>query len=221
MGNNKEYWEDNLLKWERRRYSKLAAFNIFSHPLKARMNCCLNKILELKDSLTTKRLVIKEFGCGSGVLAQKIAESGIPCQYTGYDISKEGIEKAKSRDLSTDFNFQVSDLTQAPKIGATDIAIFLGLSDWFSLDQNRFLLRSIPSQFYLWSYTLKDTKKIENNSYSFFRQARNRNKLSTLSFTKDEIDKLFIDCKLKRFNPDQKFSFGPGYISCLVSQDNH
>jgi len=219
--NNSDYWKANLIKWENRRYSELAALNPFSIPLRKRMESCRRLLEELALSLGSKEIKIIEFGCGSGLLAKQIKVIGITCIYQGYDLSQEGILKAKARNLGSGFSFDVLDLTQPSLHFDSDISIFLGLSDWLSLEENKTLFGSIHSKYYIWSYTLKTKGELENTSYSVFRRLRNKKGMKSLSWTQDEVNQLFQKCDLQRQRPDQKFSFGPGYISCLTPKEKY
>ena len=67
----------------------------------------IQKINELSNEL--KRPVdLLEIGCGSGVFAQQLFDSGSNITYLGIDISKTGIEKAKERNLDN-FEFVEGD----------------------------------------------------------------------------------------------------------------
>ena len=219
MKSNKSYWQENLISWESSRYGIHSITNPFAIPLRKRMKACRDLIVKIQSKQNLGPIKVTEFGCGSGLFAKIIQRSGIDCVYVGFDISDHGIKIARSRKLGPNFSFQTLDVTKMEPIDKSDVSVFLGLSDWLTSEENQEILTCTPSPFLIWSYTLDSQLEIESTFYSVFRKLRNRSGMKTLSWRRDEIEGLFKSCSLKRYYPDQKFSFGPGFISCLVRKE--
>lgn len=210
---NGDYWRKVLLNWEKKRYGILSIINPFTIPLKKRMK--ISKRL-IEESPKDMRGIIIELGCGTGLMAQKLKKIN-DIQYTGYDISDEGIEIAKERKLGENFHFISMDINLLGTV-SSDIVLLLGLTDWLNFQQNVDLLKKIKASTIIWSYTLKKPKRKISGFYGLFDLFRNRkNNIKTLSFTANERDKLFQIAGGIELKKEYRCTFGPARV-CVLSK---
>lgn len=131
-GREKEFWNRKILRWERSRYSALAALNPFAWTVQSRMS---RAVRELKDRIRASDRVL-DLGCGSGILAAELAR-GLPereFSYQGIDVSEVAIGAAEQRGLGARFGFRSGDVVLEP-LPQADVSVFLGLTDWITPEQ--------------------------------------------------------------------------------------
>ena len=79
-----------------------------------------------------KRFTINDYGCGYGALAEHLAERGYDFAYTGYDISPEMVERARSlhphRFVARDAELVPADYTVAS--GIFNVKLEAPVNEW-------------------------------------------------------------------------------------------
>ena len=111
-----------------------------------------------------RRLAVAEIGCGAGgvlnAFVSILRDSGYPCQGTGYDISVQAIEKARS--LFPSCEFVVGDLTEMPV--KYDLLLICDVLEHVPdpremlircLDRSSAVLIHLPLDDYLWGRMLR------------------------------------------------------------------
>jgi SAM-dependent methyltransferase len=105
-----------------------------SHVLRFSQLC---KVFSEKNKFT-----LLDYGCGYGSLIEYLNENKIPCQYTGFDISKMMIEKAKERHLSKNSVF-ISELDSSKYDYTIANGIFNVKLDSSDIDWRTYVLETI------------------------------------------------------------------------------
>jgi 2-polyprenyl-3-methyl-5-hydroxy-6-metoxy-1,4-benzoquinol methylase len=202
------YWEKKILIWEKYRYSKFLFFYPMSWSVRSRLHHA-EKFLSKNVKHNWK---VCELGCGSGILAKKIAP--LVGSFHGIDIAKNAIELAKYRNRNNSSTFEAMDIS-SKEFEEYDLFIFLGLTDWLSLDQMNDLFRKINSKCILFSFT--EVKVISRwNPYRYYRAYTDR-KSQKFSYVANSYSEECINEILKRngyeINIIQKASlFNPGVL---------
>jgi SAM-dependent methyltransferase len=128
------FWDAKILDWEASRYGFGASLNLvegvagqISSSVRFRRDAAIGL---LTPHLAGRRIV--EFGCGSGLLAEKLLALGAE-SYHGYDISGVAIAHAKQRATQSPrgeaMRFDVAALADIP-LRDNAVTISLGLAEW-------------------------------------------------------------------------------------------
>ena len=165
----KRHWENKILKWEKARYSAWTRFSPFAWAVRARLMRATDMIFKRAE----KNWKILELGCGSGILAGRL--DGHFSNYLGLDIAENAIITASSqfsfnkmRFQPSTFEFRQQDVRDG-YIPACDLAIFLGLTDWLSPDELKYLIERLNARHLLFSFT--DSAKVgKANPYRWYRE---------------------------------------------------
>ncbi len=142
----KQYWEGKILAWEEARYAARSAMNPLAWTVRNRLSHAEKIILDR----TQPGVAILELGCGSGVLAERLA--GHCGNYIGVDIAENAITRAAARGLPAHFRFVAEDLTKMP-LPWSDLTVFLGVTDWVDSDLLCELFEKLKTKNLLFSYT--------------------------------------------------------------------
>lgn len=137
------FWDRRILAWEERHYK--TRFSSISQRQRIARQYLENKVEGLK---------ILEIGCGSGLLASSLVASGAQ-SYTGIDLSPVAIENASRINSNTAFcKFLTGDL-EAASHESFDLIFSLGLMDWLSSDEQKYLAKLSKNKLFLHSFTEK------------------------------------------------------------------
>lgn len=156
----KQFWEDKILEWEKSRYSKTVKDQSFLEQLAGRASDSLRYRLHLGVQLLVpyvKGRRVIELGCGSGLIAEALLDSGAK-SYLGVDISEKAIDVAKQRlvdaGLGQKADFLAADVLALPAIEG-DIVLSLGLLDWLTLSEVSTVLKQTSGMEYAHSFSEK------------------------------------------------------------------
>jgi len=205
------FWERKILKWEQWRYSKWLVFYPFSWTIRRRLITSSNIILAKPTSDWT----ILELGCGSGYLARRI---GKKCKaYLGIDIAPNAVELAKNKNKISHVTFETGDVSTI-EFGEYDLVVFLGLTDWLTLDELKNLLKKLKTKNICFSFT--ESKAVSRYSpYRFYRhfidkkfQGDKQSSYKARTYTIQEIDKLLNAANYKGEYLKTASFFDPGAL---------
>ena len=140
--NKKKFWNDKILGWEAGRYEpgsksrwslveRLA--NRSSESLRHRQQLAVSVISEYVQGRQ-----IVEFGCGSGLLAERYIKAGAK-SYLGVDIADKAIDEANRRKDQTVWGerakFVANSVVVTTDIEADAIVVSFGLLDWLTEEE--------------------------------------------------------------------------------------
>ena len=159
----KEFWEKKILGWEASRYSPWLSLYPLSWTIRSRLKNASNAI---RSRLAMNAEVV-ELACGSGYLASTLV--GHVGAYRGFDIAANAIEVARKRVKAIGFTFEPRDVFDSA-LPASDLTVFLGLTDWLDDRQLEALFPRLQSPHVLFSYT----SAARLNPYRFYRLLMDR-----------------------------------------------
>ena len=145
-------WNRRILRWERARYSTLAALNPFAWTVRGRASLAVQTLFRQVRSGDS----LLELGCGSGILAQRILSLPFS-RYTGRDSSPLAVEAARRRFSraagGSRCSFDLSDVRTDLREVEADLVFFFGLTDWLNPSEIESLLGRIRARVLVISYT--------------------------------------------------------------------
>lgn len=150
----KQFWEEKILNWEKKRYGKLKTHSGVLQFFRKKMGTPLQYRMQFSAEIMASHLSMKnllDIGCGTGIFYQKfLYKMGIG-HYTGIDLSTKAIEIAKKKaiennnsDRATFLSGDIKDMDLPP----VDIIVGLGLLDWLAENEIESLFKKIyPCRF--------------------------------------------------------------------------
>jgi SAM-dependent methyltransferase len=141
-----------------------------------------------------KNWKIVELGCGSGLLAEQVIK--YVDEYIGVDIAASAIEFAQKKNKNPKIKFMAKDVLNI-SLKKNELMIFLGLTDWFEIDQLFILFSKITSDNILFSFT--ESRSVTFLSpYRYYRNLIDR-KSSKFHYKARSYSEVEIEKILKHF----------------------
>lgn len=146
------FWDEKILAWEMSRYSLLARFNPFSWTVRRRMRTAQRLV---RDDFADHADIL-DLGCGSGFLAQAVAEDGAR-RYTGIDFSRVAVETARERFArhADRIRFEHKNVLDEAEMRAP-LIVALGLLDWLDEEKIRPWFQRLNGRSLCFSFTEDD-----------------------------------------------------------------
>ena len=215
MNNSRsKFWDNKILGWEKDRYilnNKKNLLNSVQERLKI-TETIIKKFISNKNVL--------EIGCGSGLLAEKIINSGAK-SYTGYDFAASAILKAKERckDKKNIFFYDKSIMDIEEK-NDYDFVFSLGLIDWLNRSEINHLAKVSNEKDWLHSFSEKRLSfvQIVHKIYVILFYGYKNGMYIPRYDKKSDIKKFFYNDNIYFFS-HKKLSFGVLATSFKVDND--
>jgi SAM-dependent methyltransferase len=194
--NKIEFWSKKIIEWENDRYSKYV-HSIISGSVNNRMLIALNMLKHCSHDL-----VVVEAGCGTARLMPLLLESGVK-KYIGIDFSPCAIEAARERANELGAFSRVDliqeDITKLKKIKA-DLCFSLGLLDWLTDPEIRFLLNNIKTRYYLHSFSEKrmSVQQALHRVYVYLKYGYKTKTYIPRYYEREQIAATFKQCGLEK-----------------------
>jgi SAM-dependent methyltransferase len=174
---SKEYWEKQIINWERSSYQGNAKDLSIVERIAAKFRGPIRKRKELLLDILSKHIdssTILELGCGSGGLCLDLLRRGAR-RVIGIDISAEAIKLAKENaekyGLKEKAEFLVVDLREDIKLPDVDFVVGLGFIDYIDIDTLKKLLSKIRGKF-IFSFPEKKLSLINILHYIYMNVKR-------------------------------------------------
>lgn len=145
--NKVKFWDQKIINWEKKRYS--AKKSIYYRK---------ENSIKILEKFKNDKLVIVEFGCGSGIFAKEFVSENHT--YIGFDFSTTAIKHANenkkknmlflNRDIESGIKWLRKNNIKP------DLIISLGLMDWLNYADRKSLL-NIKSEYILHSFSNKNS----------------------------------------------------------------
>lgn len=202
------YWEKKILKWERFRYSTIMLFYPFSWTVRYRLHASI-KILKSK---LNRDWSVCELGCGSGLLASKIAP--FIKKYHGVDIASCAIDFANEKYQYQHVTFEAGDVLSS-RFQFYDLYVFLGLTDWLEPDELKELLNRIETKNVFFSFT--ESRVLSPwNPYRIYRNFTDKeirkNSYQALTYSEEDIRNYLASAGFKMTILKKASLFDPGVL---------
>lgn len=154
-----DYWNKKLIRWEQNVYENNTRNQNMLEKIANRFRGILKLRLETAEQLLEPHIkdkIVIDVGCGTGLLAFKLASKGAK-KAIGIDISENAVAlaKEKSKRLGLDakcefINLDVRD--PAAKIPVHDLIVGIGLIDYLSKQDLEILFSKIKGSKFLFSF---------------------------------------------------------------------
>lgn len=184
------FWENKIINWEKSRYSNW----LILYPLSWTIRLRMRKATAVIKAFPMAKYSVVELGCGSGYLAERIADH--VANYVGIDIAHVAIESAKIRIKKNNISFRAQDVADVDLLEC-DLIVFLGLTDWLESPELKKLFLKFKAQNLLFTYT--ESRVVSRlNPYRYYRLLIDRksqiDSYKARSYSEHEIRKLLDDC---------------------------
>lgn len=203
LQSRQQFWNHKILTWETSSYyfKKWPFVDLKKRLLYAK------KFLQKHGASKS----ILEIGCGSGLLLEGDGNHNFS-QYTGIDFSTVAIAQARQRHQGkSQINFSCLDLKDTPWVKG-DLIICLGVIDWLSDDEIKFLFSKLEGKNFLLSFSNRDQKLFYflHRAYIFFKRGWRPKAYCPRYFSEHQIAQLATAATTK-------FRYNTFHLSGIVS----
>ena len=151
MLTKKEFWNQKISSWEKKKYSGALKYFDVNSSVKFRLHVAVSLLSQI-----SKEKNLLELGCGSGLLWDRIKLLNMK-SYRGVDFSKNAIEIFSKKIQNFKYKKTVSLFCEdcMESIYPIDIVVSLGLLDWISMEKIKKLAKNYKGNWYLHSFSEK------------------------------------------------------------------
>ena len=213
LNNIRNYWKDNILAWEKSRYSIGSYLNPFSFPTKKRLQIGSRWVVENHQPQDCWL----ELGCGSGRLLQAL-EKSVKISYVGLDIAESALLLAREKFSSSEFEFLNADILEFRSSKKFNGLIALGVVDWVPLSH----LMQNPTYFGINKIIISFNQKNEDFVYNYYHKYFRKISQETgypIRYTQKEVVDI-MNSKSFKLQKITGHGLGSGKI-CYFINENH
>lgn len=163
MKDQKAYWENKIIAWEKTIYSdKNATKTSTLEKLASHFRGILKKRLDVAEQLVglyIKGETIIDLGCGSGILIKRLLKYN-PKRIIGVDLAESAIKLAENKIKELKNHKQVKFICADVRkdvnvLKEGNIIIGVGFIDYFNKEELLFLLKNLKEKKFLFSFPEK------------------------------------------------------------------
>ncbi|MCL5432572.1 MAG: class I SAM-dependent methyltransferase [Patescibacteria group bacterium] len=204
MNNQKKYWEEKIIKWEKnvyqgKNYSRQPIFEKIATPFRRILKTRLNTAEKLV-SKHIKNKIVADLGCGSGIFIMNLLKYN-PKKLVGVDIAPSAVKFAngnvKKERLGKKIKFVCEDVRKNTRVlKNVDVVTGIGFIDYFNREELQNLLNSLKGKIFMFSFPQKiiTPREILHRVYLLMASCP-----GSYKYTKSEMDEMIKKAGFKNW----------------------